>query len=239
MAVTTDQGDAFLLAEDEPRRAPRSCCGCCSRLSAGLVHDWVNIGVLSLVFVLASIGILSGEDSVWHTVAIAVMCAYLAGDVVWIAVNPSMVKTPKAILAHHAVTLIVIMDTIESASHRANASHALIVEINTVLLTLRRILGRPLWCEIGFYLTWVGIRLVWFPALGAALLASTWGRQDELAALLAPRLPALLFKMPDPPVRSYASISFAVVVVLQFYWTIVIWQTVKGEKSKPLESKSS
>ena len=31
----------------------------------------------------------------------------------------------------------------------------LALQVNTVLLTLRRLLGHPAWCELGFYLTWV------------------------------------------------------------------------------------
>jgi hypothetical protein len=35
-------------------------------------------------------------------------------------------------------------------------------EVNTVLLTLRRLLGRPWWCELGFFSTWVRqILVIW------------------------------------------------------------------------------
>jgi len=191
-----------------------------ARMSAGLLHDWANIGVLTGIFALCVVALALGEDSQLHSVVIALTVAYLISDALWILLQPDMVKTPKSIIAHHIVTVVVIADTLEFASHRVNASRALIVEANTVLLTLRRLLGRPLWCELGFYSTWVLIRLVWFPILGVSLLASTFeiNLQETFLASLAP----LMVQVKQPPVRTYASISFALVVGLQFYWTLAM-----------------
>lgn len=190
------------------------------RLSAGLLHDWANIGVLTMIFALSLTALAAGEDSQLHSVVIAVTMAYLISDALWILLQPDMVKTPKSIIAHHIVTVVVIMDTLEFASHRVNANRALLVEVNTVLLTLRRLLGRPWWCELGFFSTWVLIRLVWFPILGVSLLASTF--HVNLKEILPPTVAAVMVQVKQPAVRAYASTAFAAVVLLQFYWTVVL-----------------
>eukprot|EP00930_Biecheleria_cincta_P061160 TRINITY_DN46720_c0_g1_i1.p1 TRINITY_DN46720_c0_g1~~TRINITY_DN46720_c0_g1_i1.p1 ORF type:complete len:226 (-),score=32.86 TRINITY_DN46720_c0_g1_i1:36-683(-) len=198
-----------------------------------LLHDQINVVVLSIIFLMSMVGLILGEDSPMHVAVIAVTILYLVVDVLWVVLQPRICKTPMAIIGHHVVLLIFIMDTLEHASHRVNASRALLVEVNTVLLTLRRLLGRPAWCELGFYATWVLIRLVWFPMLGAALLASTFGLQSPLKAL-PPPLSAVVFEVQPPAVRSYASLAFAAVVLLQFYWTIALGKSTtrpEGKKS--------
>ena len=42
---------------------------------------------------------------------------------------------------------------------------ALLVELNTLFLTLRRLLEYPLIVEVPFWTSWVFLRLVWFPCL--------------------------------------------------------------------------
>eukprot|EP00439_Symbiodinium_sp_Y106_P078417 s1097_g17.t1 len=214
-------------------------------LTAGLLHDWVNVAALTAIFVLSAAALEFGEESSLHTIVIAVTAAYLVSDALWIALQPDMVKTPVSVILHHLVTLIVIVEPMFYESHRVNASRALLVEINTVLLTLRRLLGRPPWCELGFYLTWALIRLIWFPALGTALLASTFGWVSPLAAL-PPPLTALVVEVRPPAIRSYASLSFAAVVMLQFYWTCAMGRGMcksganrESRKERSLESEPS
>lgn len=213
--------------------------------TAGLLHDWVNVAALTAIFALSAAALESGEESSLHTIVIAVTAAYLVSDALWIALQPDMVKTPVSVILHHLVTLIVIVEPMFYESHRVNASRALLVEINTVLLTLRRLLGRPAWCELGFYLTWAVIRLIWFPALGTALLASTFGWTSPLAAL-PPPLTALVVEVRPPAIRSYASLSFAAVVLLQFYWTCAMGRGMcksganrESRKERSLESEPS
>lgn len=239
--------------------------------TAGLLHDWVNVAALTAIFALSAAALESGEESSLHTIVIAVTAAYLVSDALWIALQPDMVKTPVSVILHHLVTLIVIVEPMFYESHRVNASRALLVEINTVLLTLRRLLGRPAWCELGFYLTWAVIRLIWFPALGTALLASTFGWTSPLAVktrtttgnhrwwpirmqrprypgndALPPPLTALVVEVRPPAIRSYASLSFAAVVLLQFYWTCAMGRGMcksganrESRKERSLESEPS
>lgn len=207
-------------------------------MSAACFHDWTNVVMLSFIFALSLVSLRLGEDSVGHTAVICVTFVYLVADIIWITFQPGMVKTPMSIIAHHLVTLIVMFDTLEIPAHRANASRALLVEINTVLLTLRRLLGHPLWCEIGFYASWVLVRLIWFPLLGGALLASTlsWGEDldNALSPFLAGPLLGLLRppKVQLPPVRAYASLAFAAVVLLQFYWTLTLGRGLLSGKAR-------
>eukprot|EP00933_Yihiella_yeosuensis_P064811 TRINITY_DN68335_c0_g1_i1.p1 TRINITY_DN68335_c0_g1~~TRINITY_DN68335_c0_g1_i1.p1 ORF type:complete len:290 (-),score=18.64 TRINITY_DN68335_c0_g1_i1:129-932(-) len=196
-------------------------------MTAAKLHDLINIVVLSIIFAMCVGALQHSRDSPWHSIVIAVTSAYLIGDCLWICLEPDMVKTPKSIIAHHVVTFIVLLDPITIPTHRENASRALLVEINTVLLTLRRWLGRPIWCEIGFYLTWAYIRLVYFPSLGLALLASSLEADEQVQS----SLPAVLrLEVRGPPIRWFASICFAAVVVLQFYWTLAMGKTmIKGK----------
>jgi len=193
--------------------------------TAGDLHDDVNIVVLTVVFIMAVLSLWDGPSSVGHTWVIVVMTVYLLIDMAWIAARPAIAKTPVSVIIHHVVTLIVISGAVEHADHRVNASRALLVEINTVLITLRRKLGRPLWCEVGFFGTWIVLRLVWFPMLGAAMLASTFGLKDGYA-----RVPPLLqvHIVTPPGIKAYASVGFALVVALQFYWTFSLAGSVLG-----------
>mmetsp|Transcript_60616 Transcript_60616/g.113221 ORF Transcript_60616/g.113221 Transcript_60616/m.113221 type:complete len:270 (-) Transcript_60616:388-1197(-) len=206
-------------------------------LTAALLHDWSNVCALTAIFALSLTGLMLGEESRLHTVVVAVTAAYLVSDVLWIALQPGLVKTPVSVILHHVVTLIVIVDPLVYASHRVNASRALLVEVNTVLLTLRRLLGRPLWCEVGFYLTWGVIRLLWFPALGTALLASTFGMMSPLTAALPAPLRAFDVQVRPPAVRSYASLCFAAVVLLQFYWTLALGKGFCKSGARAKESR--
>ncbi|CAJ1383400.1 unnamed protein product [Effrenium voratum] len=204
-----------------------------TRLTAGLLHDWLNIIVLSVIFVLCVAAIFLGEDSDLHSLVVAVTVAYLISDGLWILLQPDMVRTPKSIIAHHVVTLIVIMDPLQIASHRVNASRALLVEVNTVLLTLRRLLGHPVWCEVGFYLTWVLIRLVWFPVLGASLLASAFELPQALDGMRS-----YMVEVRSPAVQKSAASAFAAVVLLQFYWTLAMGRSVcKRAGSQKMDKK--
>jgi len=194
-------------------------------------HDEVNIWVLCLVFILAVLSLMHGMYSPGHMVVIVVMTTYLLFDMTWIALVPAIAKTPVSVILHHIVTLVVICGGIEHAKHRVLASMALLVEINTVLITLRRKLGRPLWCEVGFFATWIGLRLIWFPMLSVAMLASTFGYAEEYAA----RTPSFFYVPIDTPpaICGYASISFTAVVVLQFYWTFALaGSTLNGAPQK-------
>ena len=74
-------------------------------MSAGLLHDWANILVLTVITVLSVLGVLSGEDRMWgnsrlsvgqdsavHRVVISLTLAYLISDAVWIALQPAMAR---------------------------------------------------------------------------------------------------------------------------------------------------
>mmetsp|Transcript_19074 Transcript_19074/g.44863 ORF Transcript_19074/g.44863 Transcript_19074/m.44863 type:complete len:273 (-) Transcript_19074:314-1132(-) len=180
-------------------------------------HDWVNVVMLCMIFAMAAGSLSQGEDSLGHTAVVVCASVYLVFDIVWVAMQPAIVRTPRTIIAHHMITLVVICGTVENARHRVNASRALLVEINTVLLTMRRRLGRPVWCEVVFYVSWVVLRLLWFPMLGVAMLASTFGFGERLRAV-APACLWVDVRSP-PPIKAYASLCFAAVVSLQFYWT--------------------
>eukprot|EP00929_Paragymnodinium_shiwhaense_P090545 TRINITY_DN50731_c0_g1_i2.p1 TRINITY_DN50731_c0_g1~~TRINITY_DN50731_c0_g1_i2.p1 ORF type:complete len:220 (-),score=38.07 TRINITY_DN50731_c0_g1_i2:166-825(-) len=193
-------------------------------------HDYVNIVVLSFIFLASVASLMHGDDSLGHRVVIGVMVVYLLIDASWVLLVPGMVKTPTTIVVHHIVTLVVIAGAVHHGlAHMPNASRALVVEINTVLITLRRILGRPMWCEAAFYGTWVIIRLVWFPLLGAALLASTYGWEASLNA----KMPSwAVIPIRSPPIPAYASICFVVIVTLQFWWTFELLFNLLFKKKK-------
>lgn len=202
--------------------------------SPELRHDWVNVVTLCLIFAMASASLWSGEDSLGHTMVVVFTSTYLVCDIVWVTLQPAIVRTPGSIVAHHVVTLVVIYGTVENVTHRVNASRALLVEINTVLLTLRRRLGRPVWCEAAFYATWGLLRLVWFPILSVAMLASTFGFADQLRASMPACL--LVDVRSPPPIKAYASISFAAVVVLQYYWTFTLLRSLVCGKAGAAEA---
>lgn len=149
-------------------------------------HDAFNVIALSLICVvnvvfmyrtteIEKIGTPQlGADTVdLFYVLFGVFSAYLAIDTTWIIVQPKCIpSSPAAILIHHLATFLITLVPFNDTQFSWHMGLALLVEFNTVFLTLKRNMqkGSPLQVlfEVLFYVSWVVLRLgmlpgfVWF-----------------------------------------------------------------------------
>lgn len=135
-------------------------------------------------------GMLRGEQSfatVWsgayfHTF-FYVTLAYFVTDVLWVVVVPSCVASPSVIVGHHVATLLYLLVPYLYPEYGWLMGACLSVELNTWFLIARRVFNRdgrqPLTLSastpggpihiklisVCFYITWVVIRLLVYPAL--------------------------------------------------------------------------
>lgn len=186
------------------------------------LHDNINVVITSLIFFSAAFSLAGLPPG--HTVVTFGATAYIIFDVVWVMSQPRIVKSPVEIILHHLGTLAVLYDPITVINHQKYASCALLVEINTVLITLRRRLGRPMWCEVSFLATWLALRLIWFPCLSYWFLCSSF---PEVFTM-----PFGIARENDPPIDKLTTVFFCLIVLLQFYWTFALGSSVLKRKDK-------
>jgi len=161
------------------------------------MHDFFNLLALVPIVLLNVVNwdwnsILSGQASVhllwtgqyfeifwWST------CVYFVIDLLWVAIIPTSVKSPKVIIGHHLLVLMYIMVPRLYPKTRWCMGACMSVELNTWFLIARRYLKHGIdprckedsprnadgmksesaWLRIGFYCTWIIIRLILYPLL--------------------------------------------------------------------------
>ncbi|KAJ1487914.1 hypothetical protein T484DRAFT_1888293 [Baffinella frigidus] len=117
------------------------------------VHDTVNLFVLFFLGAGALAGMILNKA--WlHTGLTYAGFIYILLDSLWMVLQPSIVKSPGMVVGHHIATLMVVghhiatlmvlADPLSEPRHRVYTSACLLVEINTLLLLLRRREGTPL-----------------------------------------------------------------------------------------------
>jgi len=120
--------------------------------------------------------------SLWRSAAQGafVQCcyAYFLLDLAFIGLFPACVKSPRTVLAHHVVVLLVVSFALLEPRIMPYFSLGMLVELNTVLLITRRLLmgacfrgaaaARALNSSL-FYLSWVALRLLLFPLMALAI----------------------------------------------------------------------
>lgn len=170
-------------------------------LSDWEVHDYANLAALPPAIILTVAALVSSSSAIRRVLALY-MVAYIAFDAIWIAAQPSAVKTPLMLLAHHAVTLLLLLHPLTHELHLKYVPAMTVVEVNTFLLIVRRHAGRNhVLIEAAFALSWLAIRVVWFPCLAAhlACCAHDWGSAARHAVVSA---------------------SVIALAALQLHWTI-------------------
>lgn len=132
---------------------------------AARVHDDVNLGVLAVMSLVAAWSMYQGDT--WTQYALTQFAAgYMVLDGCWIFCNRAGVKSPRTVMGHHMATLSVLIDPLLQRQHAFYTACALLVEFNTFLLILRRRVTWGRYLEIPFALSWVALRLIWYPFLG-------------------------------------------------------------------------
>lgn len=120
-------------------------------------------------------------DGEWFHAFFAVTALYFIVDLLWILLVPHCVKSPATIIQHHIATILYISIPYSIPEYRWCMGACMSVEINTWFLIARRVLnkqGFSPWnidlsflsirvklISICFYLTWITIRCILYPAL--------------------------------------------------------------------------
>jgi len=141
------------------------------------MHDFFNLAALPPAVALTLASLATKRADVRQALAFY-MVGYIVVDALWIAGQPSVVKAPATLQAHHAVTLLLLLHPLTHAPHLKYVAMMTIVELNTFLLILRRHIARGNQVvETTFAFTWLAIRAVWFPILAVhlACCATDWG----------------------------------------------------------------
>jgi hypothetical protein len=147
------------------------------------VHDFFNVVALSILVTMNAGYLVQatdmnkiGTDQIGsdhdHT-AVSVLgtfAVYLIIDIIWIALVPKCVaSSPVAILIHHIACLVLLAIPFVERQFMWHLSICLLVEINTLFLTLRRNLQQStslqVVCNAMFYISWILLRLVMLPIL--------------------------------------------------------------------------
>lgn len=125
------------------------------------MHDIYNLVTLPVLCAFCFRFLQTGESFLTF---VRVAYGYFVGDLLWVVVNPSCVKSPGVISAHHCLTMAYMLYPVLYPQLRYYMAMCLTVELNTFFLILRRIWHVPP-VSVCFYLTWISIRLLIYPYL--------------------------------------------------------------------------
>jgi len=149
-------------------------------------HDYFNLIALIPIIVTAALNYnyqaifnLESFDIVylghyfWANWAVTTL--YFLADLVWVARVPICVKSPGVIIKHHIVAMIYLIGPVCYPEYRWFMGAILSVEVNTWFLICRRVMykssGKPVspvlseTVSMMFYLTWILIRCIIYPAV--------------------------------------------------------------------------
>ena len=174
------------------------------------LHDNVNVIITSAIFLSSALSLAGFPPG--HFFVSRLATGYLVFDGLWVMAVPQMVRTPVEIVLHHIATIGILYDPLVNESHGKYASMALLVEINTVLITLRRLTNHNKLVEYSFLASWVVLRLLWFLYLSWCIFF-----RSTYAEVLA--VPFGLTYEDGPRIPAMTSWLFGAVVALQFWWT--------------------
>lgn len=112
-----------------------------SRKAAVRLHDRVNLLILPLIGCMAVAGLLP-KDSMFHYDPVKVTNAflmYIVADAVWIMRQPECLPSlPTIVLAHHAITLVLLLFPVRFPEYATFTCWDGLVELNTFMLIARR-----------------------------------------------------------------------------------------------------
>jgi len=130
------------------------------------IHDRFNIAAITPLVSLTVAAFARPCRSTDVTLSYSTF-TYILVDIVYHLlvprIQPSFFRF-STIMAHHLVTAWLLLHPILHPEHAHFTKYCTIVEINTLFLTMNKFLKWKL-MQFGFYSTWVGMRLVWYPYL--------------------------------------------------------------------------
>ena len=108
-----------------------------------VLHDSVNLVALPIICILAFAGFWeSSRDAAtnpWAQSLAWAMTDYIAVDIAWVALEPRAVPSvPRIILLHHFLSLVTLWMTLRHPESALFACNWGLVEVNSVVMTLKR-----------------------------------------------------------------------------------------------------
>ena len=147
------------------------------------VHDVFNMLSLTIIVILDILYLISatkieyigtpelgvGSEYIFN-IFFTVFGCYVLADTLWIIIKPNCVMSNIAsIIFHHIATILYMTIPWVDPQFSWHMSVCLLVEINTILLTIRRNLKKENLphriCELLFYISWIVLRLILYPCL--------------------------------------------------------------------------
>lgn len=138
------------------------------------VHDVFNLASLPFIIALTFAALLSTP---WNYPLAIAMTSYIIADGIWIALQPGAVGSPSTLIGHHVVTVLLLACPLSYAPLLRMVSWMTVVEVNTLLLILKRWLRSSKLLDFGFNLTWLLTRVLWFPIVAVYVncFVRDWG----------------------------------------------------------------
>ncbi len=132
--------------------------------AAAQLHDQVNLILLPLLGVAAIAGLGGIIDPYSVTIFLS---TYILADLLWIWLQPTCLPSlPKVIMAHHAVTLVLLSFPLRFPEFGVYTCLDALAEVNTYFLIARRQYKQ--WagvCDVLYWVTFIPFRLVLYPGL--------------------------------------------------------------------------
>eukprot|EP00934_Nitzschia_sp_Nitz4_P001348 Nitzschia sp. Nitz4//scaffold213_size37731//27729//28766//NITZ4_007724-RA/size37731-augustus-gene-0.53-mRNA-1//-1//CDS//3329542077//1348//frame0 len=193
-------------------------------------HDYFNL--ISLLFIIGTSAMNYESNLAKFTLQYhgnyfwlnwATTYAYFMADLIWVAVVPICVKSPRVIIQHHSVAMFFLLAPVFYPEYRWFVGTVLSVEINTWFLILRRVVfktssGKPVSPWIGlpisamFYFTWIVIRCIVYPAVLITFLGLAKEKIDNSGNL---------FHLPMIFIPCHAALC-----VLNFMWSYDLFKPI-------------
>mmetsp|Transcript_106028 Transcript_106028/g.167438 ORF Transcript_106028/g.167438 Transcript_106028/m.167438 type:complete len:275 (+) Transcript_106028:58-882(+) len=129
------------------------------------LHDLGNLLVLPILLTIDIFYLYESTSASWWfffwTVAI-----YFGGDLLWVLLIPNCVKSPLTIKVHHSISIFYLILPFSYPEFGHFLGYCMLVEFNTWFLIARRYWRRSSKIlSIGFYITWVTVRVGLFTYL--------------------------------------------------------------------------
>lgn len=130
------------------------------------LHDVFNLVTIAVLNILNIYYLATGSGFlIFYTASMV----YFLLDIIYVGCYPHSVKSPLVILGHHIVTAVYMLIPYTYPQYHWCMAYCMLVEVNTWLLIAKRtvklrVLGVNI-LEIGFYISWVLLRNIWYPYL--------------------------------------------------------------------------
>jgi len=147
------------------------------------IHNMINCISIPIIVMLTIFGLISQSSYLLH-INVIYAFVYVIFDTCIILKYPFCVTGRNSLLFHHITTLIHLLYPVFGMQYLNIAAVALLVEINTLLLVIKKYYKHPMIKKM-FYLTWVIFRLIGYPILFLFLMNGYISKDHDTMYLIS------------------------------------------------------